>query len=285
MEALAAERDAAALEAERMATELRDARTRVRQEEVARQDDVAAKDAELGALRARMERLDSLVRQLEDREALLRAALFEHDEAERRLVDSEREHQNSLRTLRSRIAGLERLEAEVADRDERITALERQMAQTARERDDALGREGRRTHEVETLRAEWRDRDRRFRRLATENEQLVGGLERRRRELEHALAARVAARRGNGGNGHRRHANGHAAPDADDLTAIKGIGPILARRLNVRGVYRFRDIAGWSEADIERFTRALGAVGHRIRRDDWMEAARRAHLQKYGDTP
>ncbi len=285
MEALAAERDAATVEAERMATELRDARTRIRQEEVARQDDVAAKDAELGSLRARMERLDSLVRQLEDREALLRAALFERDEAERRLVDAEREHQNSLRILRSRIAGLERLEPEIADRDQRIAALERRMAQTARERDDALGREGRRAHEVETLRAEWRDRDRRFRRLATENEQLVGGLERRRRELEHALAARVAARRGNGGNGHRRHANGHAAPDADDLTAIKGIGPILARRLNVRGVYRFRDIAGWSEADIERFARALGAVGHRIRRDDWMAAARRAHLRKYGDTP
>jgi len=285
VEALAGERDAAAAEADRMGTDLRDARARVRQEEMARQEALAAKEAELGALQARMERLDSLTRQLEDREALLRAALFERDEVERRLVEAEREHEAAIRSLRRRIASLERLEAEVAVRDERIAVLERRVASASRERDAAVGRERQRAAEVETLRAEWRDRDRRFRRLATENEQLVGGLERRRRELEHALAARVARRRVNRSNGHRRRAAATAHPDADDLTLIHGIGPILARRLNVRGVYRFRDIAAWTDADVDRFTRVLGAVGHRIRRDDWVEAARRAHLRKYGEAP
>ena len=285
LEEVSAERDAAATEAERMGTELRDARARVRHEELARQEALAGRDAELGGLRARLERLDPLVRQLEDRDALLQAALYERDQAERRLVDRDREHETAVHRLRVRIAALERLEAQLRERDEKLAGLERRLAAVTRGRDDAEGRERRREAEVETLRAEWRDRDRRFRVLASENEQLVGGLEQKQRELEHQLAVRPEPRKTNGANGHRRPANGSAVPDADDLTAIWGIGPILARRLNVRGIYRFRDIAAWDDAAIERFTRSLGAVGHRIRRDGWVEAARRAHQRKYGAAP
>ena len=60
---------------------------------------------------------------------------------------------------------------------------------------------------------------------------------------------------------------------ADDLTRIKGLGPKLAATLNAIGVTRFDQIAGWSEADIDRIDPQLGRFSGRIRRDGWVEQA------------
>ena len=67
-----------------------------------------------------------------------------------------------------------------------------------------------------------------------------------------------------------------AAPsgDGDDLTRIKGLGPKLKATLAELGVTRFDQIAGWSEADIDRVDAQLGRFQGRIRRDDWVEQAR-----------
>jgi predicted flap endonuclease-1-like 5' DNA nuclease len=66
------------------------------------------------------------------------------------------------------------------------------------------------------------------------------------------------------------------APDgsADDLTRIKGIGPKLLSRLNAIGIYHFRQIAKWSDADI-RWVEATLARQGRVTRDAWVEQARR----------
>ncbi len=61
---------------------------------------------------------------------------------------------------------------------------------------------------------------------------------------------------------------------ADDLTRIKGLGPKLAATLNDLGVAQFVQIAGWSEADIDRIDGQLGRFQGRIRRDEWVEQAR-----------
>ena len=61
---------------------------------------------------------------------------------------------------------------------------------------------------------------------------------------------------------------------ADDLRRIKGIGPKLVSLLASLGVTRFDQIAGWSDADIDRIDAQLGTFAGRIRRDSWVEQAR-----------
>ena len=63
------------------------------------------------------------------------------------------------------------------------------------------------------------------------------------------------------------------AKSADDLTAIKGLGPKAAEKLNGEGVTRFDQIAVWTQADIEHFDALINGRG-RIGRDDWVEQAK-----------
>jgi predicted flap endonuclease-1-like 5' DNA nuclease len=67
----------------------------------------------------------------------------------------------------------------------------------------------------------------------------------------------------------------------DDLRRIKGVGPKLVTLLNGLGVTSYAQIAGWSDADIDRIDPQLGAFAGRIRRDNWVEQAR---LLAAGDT-
>ena len=62
--------------------------------------------------------------------------------------------------------------------------------------------------------------------------------------------------------------------DADNLLRMKGVGPRLATRLGQLGVTRYDQIAGWSEADVDRIDAQLGNFAGRIARDRWIEQAR-----------
>ena len=73
-----------------------------------------------------------------------------------------------------------------------------------------------------------------------------------------------------------------APPKPDNLILIKGIGPVLNRRLNDLGVYTFLQIAEWSAADIERIGEALDTIPDRIPREEWQAQARKFHEDKYG---
>ena len=83
--------------------------------------------------------------------------------------------------------------------------------------------------------------------------------ERRIAELERELAAAPAARAPLG------------APD--DLTKIKGIGPVLKRKLNDLGIITFRQIADFTPDDIARVNGVLDFPG-RIEREKWVEQAK-----------
>jgi NADH-quinone oxidoreductase subunit E len=73
------------------------------------------------------------------------------------------------------------------------------------------------------------------------------------------------------------------APETvDNLKEIKGIGPVLERRLNQLGIFQFRQIADWSEEDIVYFDEHLTDFRGRIRRDDWVQGAGQAYERKYG---
>lgn len=71
------------------------------------------------------------------------------------------------------------------------------------------------------------------------------------------------------------------AAAGDDLTRIKGVGPKLVATLAELGVTSFEQVAGWSDADIDRIDAQLGRFQGRIRRDDWVT---QAGLLASGDT-
>jgi predicted flap endonuclease-1-like 5' DNA nuclease len=64
-----------------------------------------------------------------------------------------------------------------------------------------------------------------------------------------------------------------AVGPADDLVQVKGIGPKLNAVLNDIGVFRFDQIAAWTDEEIERVDNHLGAFRGRIVRDAWVEQA------------
>ncbi|MDH4153059.1 MAG: hypothetical protein OEV01_04680 [Nitrospira sp.] len=67
----------------------------------------------------------------------------------------------------------------------------------------------------------------------------------------------------------------------DDLKQIRGVGPALERFLHKRGVFRFRQVATWSQADVEKFEFLLPNFGGRIQRENWVHSAQVEHYKKY----
>ena len=66
----------------------------------------------------------------------------------------------------------------------------------------------------------------------------------------------------------------HNAPaDTDELTLIRGVGPVTEKKLHKSGVYQFKQIANWNEYNIWEFNRQLSFSG-RIEREDWVGQAR-----------
>lgn len=60
----------------------------------------------------------------------------------------------------------------------------------------------------------------------------------------------------------------------DDLKEIKGVGPALETLLHENGVTSFAQIAGWTDAEIDRHAELIGRMGSRIRSDDWVAQAK-----------
>jgi len=75
--------------------------------------------------------------------------------------------------------------------------------------------------------------------------------------------------------------DGPGAPD--DLKLIVGVGPVLERMLQQLGVTTYRQIARWSDRDVDEFDARLHEFPGRIRRDAWVTQARALHQSKYGE--
>jgi len=75
--------------------------------------------------------------------------------------------------------------------------------------------------------------------------------------------------------------DGHTMPD--DLKLIVGIGPVLERMLQQLGISTYKQIARWSERDIDEFDARLPEFSGRIRRDTWVVQARALHQSKFGE--
>ena len=70
--------------------------------------------------------------------------------------------------------------------------------------------------------------------------------------------------------------------EQDDLTRIRGVGAILAKRLNEAGMTTFRQIAEWSEEEVGTMSEKL-ALLNRVKQGDWQAQARALHLEVHGE--
>ncbi len=61
----------------------------------------------------------------------------------------------------------------------------------------------------------------------------------------------------------------------DDLTAIGGIGPALAKKLNVAGIVSYAQLAALADKDIEQLEKSVIKFTGRIERDDWVGQAKK----------
>jgi predicted flap endonuclease-1-like 5' DNA nuclease len=76
----------------------------------------------------------------------------------------------------------------------------------------------------------------------------------------------------------------HVPARPDDLKLIHGVGPVLEQRLHQLGVHSFRQVALWTDADIDYFDQHLQSIRGRIRREDWVRSAAQEHLRQYGES-
>jgi len=72
-----------------------------------------------------------------------------------------------------------------------------------------------------------------------------------------------------------------AIPEIDELTDIRGIGAVLARKLHTLGIYRYENLLNLSDDDLERALQLIPDFERRMKRDDWLEQARILHASKY----
>lgn len=228
----------------------------LRQERTAR-DRLQARLAELEAQAGKLRDLELQVGDSERRRA---EAVHDLEVEARRLRARNAELESAVRQRNDLERALQAGEVELQRRLERIRELERYLPE--RERRVAL------EAETTTLRSLLADRDREVEELrAAEKESLSA------RSTGHPVT-RLGSRR----RGHRRG-------DRDDLQRIHGIGPVLERRLRRLGITRFGQIAQWTGDDIARIAAQLEDSAERIRRDGWVQSARREHTRKYGHDP
>ncbi|MDF1862443.1 MAG: hypothetical protein P1U87_19655 [Verrucomicrobiales bacterium] len=73
-----------------------------------------------------------------------------------------------------------------------------------------------------------------------------------------------------------------APAEVDDLKEIKGVAKVLEGKLNGVGVYRFKQVAVWTDAACTEFSKML-TFKNRIYTDNWLAQAKEFHEKKYGE--
>jgi len=62
--------------------------------------------------------------------------------------------------------------------------------------------------------------------------------------------------------------------EIDELTDIRGIGAVLARKLHKLGIYSYQNLLNLSDDDLERARQLIPDFERRMARDNWLEQAR-----------
>jgi len=268
--------------------------------------------AEADQLRARVEELEPaqgrvhwLEVQLSDQEAEHRAALHQLNsqlaERDRRIGQLEslsqriQEQEAALAQWETKYAHtLMQHEAQIAKLQQQLAAqdqlhaqllLDKQLLDERAKRIDGL------KHRIQELEAQQQGLADQVQ-TAAEKQEEIDRLRKRLIEVRAALRIKtdggaVAPRqktRQNGSQLSLEIVQAKAVKDGpkDDLRKIHGIGPVFARTLNKMGLYSFGQIARWTSEDIDKVAKKLYTAPDRIKRDKWIDEAKKLHAQKYG---
>ena len=274
--------------------------------------ELEATAVETDRLRARVEELEPaqgrvhwLEVQLSDRDAEHRAALHQLDS---QLADRER-----------RIGELEPLTRQIQEREESLTQWEIKYAHALAQHETQIAMLQKQLAAQDQLRAQLLldeqllkeraeridDLQHRIQELETQQQGLVDQVKTvgdkqaeiahlRKRLVELRAALRIKTDGGAVPPRQKTRQNGSqlsleieqakAAKEGlkDDLSKIHGIGPVFARTLNKMGLYTFVQIARWKPEDIDKVAKKLYTAPDRIKRDKWIDEAKKLHEQKYG---
>jgi predicted flap endonuclease-1-like 5' DNA nuclease len=267
---------------------------------------------EVVLLRARVEELEPaqgrvhwLEVQLSDRDTEHRAALHQLNNqlAERDKRISDLEHLQSL--LKEQETALAQWETQYAQtltqHEAQIAKLQQQLAaqgnltaqlqlnqQTLRERNNQIEGLQCQVQELESQKLDLVNQAK----MVGEKEEEITRLRKRLVEVRAALriktdgGATVARQtRQNGSQLSLQMEQTQAAKgqQKDDLSKIHGIGPAFAKTLNKMGLHTFVQIARWKPEDIDKVAKKLYTAPERIKRDKWVEEAKKEHYRKYGE--
>jgi predicted flap endonuclease-1-like 5' DNA nuclease len=272
--------------------------------------EAAVREVEL--LRARVEELEPaqgrvhwLEVQLCDRDTEHRAALHQLDkqltERDQRISELERlqplvkEQETALAQWETQYAHtLTQHEAEIAKSQEQLAAQSKVTAQlqlneqALHERDKRIDDLLRQVQALETQKLDLVGQAK----IAGEKEEEIARLRKRLVEMRAALriktdgattAPRQARQNGSQLSLQMEQAQAAKVQQKDDLSKIHGIGPVFAKTLNKMGLFTYIQIARWKPEDIDKVAKKLYTAPERIKRDKWIEEAKKEHFRKYGE--
>ena len=172
--------------------------------------------------------------------------------------------------LKDHIAELEALQTRLRTQEEQIRTWDRRFSSTVDEKDGEITRLRFEVGELTPLRDQVEMLNSRIQTVVAEKDS----------EIEQ-LRGQLQAVPDTGG---AAAAPAKAKDERDDLKKIRGIGPVLEKRLNGYGVYWFKQIGLWTKQDIIDFEKHLPEFQNRVERDQWVARSKEEHLKKYGET-
>lgn len=211
---------------------------------------------------------DSRQAELDDYRTRLRALQERREQEQSAASDSEAQ----LQTLRTDIAARDR---RINDLRNRCATLETELSTLRADAGSDPGADARLEGEMLELRRALQRQIERNRKQESVHRAVVAQLEGDKARLRAASFEGEPAEPDRAVVGRARHSTVDAAGSAraDDLTAIRGVGPGFARQLREIGVRTFREVAEWTSADVERISSALGTHPKRVYGDRWIEQA------------
>jgi predicted flap endonuclease-1-like 5' DNA nuclease len=272
-----AELDATAAEADRLRArveELEPAQGRVHWLEVQLSDQDTEHRAALHQLNSQLAERDRRIGELEP----LTHRLPDHNAAlkqwETKHAHTLRQHEAQISTLQQQLAAQDQLRAQLL--------LDKQILNERADRIDSLNH---RIRELETQQQGLADQVK----TAGETQEETARLRKRLVEVQAAL--RIKTEAGAAAPPQKTRQSGsqlslqmeQAKTAKDDLSKIHGIGPTFARTLNKMGLHTFVQIARWKPEDIDKVAKKLYTAPDRIKRDKWIDEAKKLHEQKYGE--
>ncbi|MEE4186404.1 MAG: hypothetical protein V2J12_11605 [Gammaproteobacteria bacterium] len=223
-------------------------------------------------LHVRLQRAESQLTDTQQKYSATKETLNREIEQREALLEEQRLLQKDLERARARITELE-IQAKVASQSSELVAGLDILDEDEHDTEELRAQ----LQQLETEAARWKQH---CVVITRTNKSLRAQLE----ALNRKQAAPAA--------GHTSQPNGAAkhheepadnALRRDELQSIRGIGEKLEQKLNLLGIFSFRQLVELDPAVFDRARLVLPGLEQRVERDAWQAQARALHLEKYNE--